>query len=216
MKHNIDQILEKYWEGESSVEDENTLKRYFTSDQIDMAHEPFKDLFGWMVEFEKIANTVTLDIDALLDKYWEGETSVKEEEMIQAYFKSKNIAESHLPFAALFEYFDEQSQVKYQELPSKHIIETQPATKVTQLNIKKWLYAAAAATVLVLGSIFVVNNLKQEKHSQQFANINEIEDPEEALRVTKEALALVSKKFRKSQQSVQQNMGALEKASIFK
>ena len=156
-------------------------------------------------------------MDILLEKYWEGETTIKEEAVLKAYFKSEQIADQHQEFAPLFAFFDNQAQITYSENSVKDI-NTKPTTgpKVIQLKVKKWIYAAAAASVLVIGAMFVVNNLNPEPATTKYANIQEIEDPEEALRVTKEALALVSKKFRKSQQSVKENMGALEKASIFK
>ena len=45
MKHNIDHVLDKYWAGESSIEDENILKEYFSKDDIQENHQPFKELF---------------------------------------------------------------------------------------------------------------------------------------------------------------------------
>lgn len=217
MKHNIDLLLAKYWEGETSVEDENQLKVYFQGCDIASEHIPYQELFQWMsYSANQSCNAIT-DMDILLEKYWEGETTIKEEAVLKAYFKSEQIADQHQEFAPLFAFFDNQAQITYSENSVKDI-KTKPTTgtKVIQLKVKKWIYAAAAASVLVIGAMFVVNNLNPEPATTKYANIQEIEDPEEALRVTKEALALVSKKFRKSQQSVKENMGALEKASIFK
>lgn len=217
MKHNIDHLLERYWEGETSVEDENLLKAYFNGENIDSAHAPYQDLFSWMNVSANVVCPVSCDINELLEKYWEGETTIKEENVLKSYFKSGQVAENHQPFTEMFAFFDLQSQITYSESEGREKqLDGKTDTKVIQLQIRRWLSIVAAALVLVIGAVFVVNNLKQETHTQQFANINEIEDPEEALRVTKEALALVSKKFRKSQESVRQNMGALEKASIFK
>lgn len=215
MKHNIDLLLEKYWEGTSTLEDENQLKTYFLQENIDETHIPYKDLFGWMGQASQVQSPLEVDMNLLLDKYWEGNTSLKEESLLKAYFNSGQIAENHQQFAEMFAFFDHEAQITYQ---GSNIIEPNAPTevKVMRLNIKKWIYAAAAASVLVIGAIFVVNNMKPESNTNKYANIHEIEDPEEALRVTKEALALVSKKFRKSQLSVRENMGALEKASLFK
>ena len=43
MKHNIDHILNKYWEGGSTLDEEMELKVYFRGNNIDAAHEPYKD-----------------------------------------------------------------------------------------------------------------------------------------------------------------------------
>ncbi len=44
--NNIDNILEKYFEGISSVEDEKALKKYFQSGNIQPQHEMYKPLFA--------------------------------------------------------------------------------------------------------------------------------------------------------------------------
>ncbi len=43
---NIDNILEKYFEGISSAEDEKALKKYFQSGNIQPQHEMYKPLFA--------------------------------------------------------------------------------------------------------------------------------------------------------------------------
>ena len=85
------------------------------------------------------------------------------------------------------------------------------------MSIKKYIYAAAAIFVLAIGSIIVVKNLNNnDQPKETYSQVQEIEDPEEALRVTKQALALLSKKLNSSTKTVKENMGSLEKASIFK
>lgn len=44
--NNIDNILEKYFEGISSAEDEKALKKYFQSGNIQPQHEMYKPLFA--------------------------------------------------------------------------------------------------------------------------------------------------------------------------
>jgi hypothetical protein len=212
MKHNIDLLLEKYWEGNTSLEEEMDLKMYFQGQDIAEDHKVFLEYFDWTKESSQVTSP-EIDIDSILEKYWEGETDLKEEALLQAYFNSGQVTEEHKTFAPLFGFFKEQAEVVYE--PSK--VETpEKESNVRSINIKKILYAAAAVSVLVLGSVFVFKNLQSEAEQNKYTNIQEIEDPEEALRVTKEALALVSKKFRKSQESVTKNMGVIEKVSLFK
>lgn len=217
MKHNINALLDKYWEGESSTEDDQILKSYFQSEDISDDHFPFRDLFAWIDDTSAVTSPISTDIDSLLDKYWEGESSPKEEALLKAYFSSGHVAEDYKAFIDLFAYFDNQSQVQYKpQTTEKHKDNVQSGARIVKMSIHKWIYAVAAATVLVLGAIFVMNNMNPEKQNTLYSNVQEIEDPEEALRVTKEALALVSTKFRKSQESIKQNISALEKAAIFK
>jgi hypothetical protein len=212
MKPDIDQILEKYWEGNTSLEEELILREYFKGDDIAESHLPFKDLFVFFDHQASIQIPIRaeddLDIDALLEKYWEGETSLAEESKLRHYFSIGPVASDHIPFAELFNYYSEQKDIKYPEV-LRHLVHK-------SFSIKRVVFAAAAVFALVIGALTVMNNLKTEPTTNRSAMVNEIQDPEEAMRVTIEALALVSSKFRESQQSVRQNIGALEKASIFK
>ena len=42
----MNELLEKYWEGTTSIEEELQLKRYFASANIDAAHEVYKPIFS--------------------------------------------------------------------------------------------------------------------------------------------------------------------------
>ena len=218
MKPDLNILIEKYWEGETSIEEEHDLKAYFRAGDVSDEHLPFVDLFGWMDDQASVKMDVSLDMDEMLNKYWEGETTLREEEMIKAYFKSGNVAENHREYSDLFQYFDEQKNVVFHE---NHKVTSQKTSntdeKVTKIfSIRKVLFAVAAVSVLVFSAINVFQIINDNSHKQQTAEIIEIEDPEEALRVTREALALVSTKFRESQETVRKNMEPLEKAAIFK
>ncbi|NND04814.1 MAG: hypothetical protein HKN87_00420 [Saprospiraceae bacterium] len=44
---NIKILLDKYWAGESSMEEERSLKEYFSNDQVDPAFEAIRPLFAF-------------------------------------------------------------------------------------------------------------------------------------------------------------------------
>lgn len=216
MKHNIDHVLDKYWAGESSIEDENILKEYFSKDDIQENHQPFKELFVFFNEqakIEYINDDRGVDYSGLLEKYFDGETSDREELILRDYFRSKMIRDEHKLYTELFEYFDAQRNVTY-TVVGNETNDFKP--KVKYLHLRRIIYTVAAASVLLFGAVTVMKEFNPDPIKNQAAMVNEIEDPEEALRVTKEALALVSKKFRASQQTVRENMGSLERAAIFK
>ena len=111
MKHNIDHVLDKYWAGESSIEDENILKEYFSNNDIQENHLPFKELFVFFNEQGKIEyrkDDIGVDYSDLLEKYFDGETSDREELILRDYFRSKMIRDEHKLYTELFEYFDAQ------------------------------------------------------------------------------------------------------------
>ncbi|MDK2969045.1 MAG: hypothetical protein PWQ65_148, partial [Bacteroidota bacterium] len=46
----------------------------------------------------------TKEINALLVKYWKGETSLKEEDSLTKYFTGRDVADELKPYTALFQY----------------------------------------------------------------------------------------------------------------
>ena len=58
-KKYINQLLDKYWAGESTLEDEKYLATYFDSGQVDEAFKPFKPLFDYF-DHER---QVTVDLE---------------------------------------------------------------------------------------------------------------------------------------------------------
>lgn len=153
------------------------------------------------------------NIQELLDKYWEGETSIEQELVLQKYFSSDQIEEAHLPYADLFGFFSQQRGITY----------TQPdltnETKVVQLKTHGFfLYftKAAAVLVLALGALLVFNWYKSEIVQRPSLVTYEIEDPDEAYLYTMQALAMVSNTLNESTAPVESHLKVLEKVAIFK
>ena len=116
------------------------------------------------------------DIDKLIEKYNNAETTLKEEAQLKAYFASDNVAPHLEHYKSMFQYFSVSKQEQY--------------TKDVPLNTKKtrlyqWISVAAVA-VLMLG--FMVPKLFGP-------TAEEIQQREEALLVynqTIEAFNLIS------------------------
>ena len=110
---NINQILEKYWNAEASLQEEAELRSYFSSDDVAPDHEQFKDLFTFFstsrlqstdLDVEEILTNL-FDIDSLLEKYWNAETSLDEEAQLKEYFSGDTIAAEHIQFKDLFTFY---------------------------------------------------------------------------------------------------------------
>ena len=52
---NIQTLLEKYFEGNTSLAEERQLKAYFQQKEIDPAFEAYRTLFGWQVEEQSVS-----------------------------------------------------------------------------------------------------------------------------------------------------------------
>lgn len=63
MIDNIDDILTKYWAGESAVEEEDQLHAYFQSDNIKPEHQEYTPLFSFFNDQKAIAFEGELDLE---------------------------------------------------------------------------------------------------------------------------------------------------------
>jgi len=211
MKPDIDILLNKYWEAETSVEEEAILKSYFNSEEIADQYVVYKPVFQ---AFNMMSNTTYFDsrtIDSLLEKYWQGETTLKEDKVLRAYFASDTISEGHKGFKDYFDYLNWNQNIKFSSDPN--ILAEKPKTKETRvISIKKWTYAVAAVFVLGLSSLFVFNQIVNTETKNSL--VHEIDDPEEAYRVTMQALAMLSYKYQKSENVFKENIIHLNAANI--
>lgn len=83
------------------------------------------------------------DIDNILEKYFEGETSLEEERLLKSYFQSKDIASEHLIYAPIFQHLsNEQTEIAEQPKPK------------AKKRLPLWLSVAACAAILI--GIFLV------------------------------------------------------------
>jgi hypothetical protein len=154
------------------------------------------------------------DINKLIEKYWEAETTIEEEEVLKTYFNSDHVAKEHLDFAPLFSYYKAQLQLKYDMPLDLQTTEIQDS-KVVQISTwKKYMYAVASIFVLGLGSIYFFKNISESDVENNL--VREIEDPEEALALTLKALAMVSKNLKTGTDHVESGMQNVNKANIFK
>lgn len=132
-------------------------------------------------------------IEDILEKYFQGETTIAEEKELKEYFSSPNVAQHLEQYKPMFGYF---SQVKQQK--STHEIPLQ-----TKKRNVAWLSIAASVVVLLsIGTYFYVS----EKNTAPVVAQSELgtyDDPEEALKATQKALALLSNNVNVGIESVQ-------------
>lgn len=72
--HKINQWLEKYWDAETTLQEERALKAYFNSDEIHAEHEPFKAMFQYFGEEKELG----ISLEKALAKLPTNETSIPE------------------------------------------------------------------------------------------------------------------------------------------
>ena len=132
-------------------------------------------------------------IEIILEKYFQGESTIAEEKELKDYFSSSNVAQHLKQYQPLFGYF---SQVKEQK-------STQEMTLQTKKRNVAWLSIAASAVVLLgIGTYFYVGEKDTAPVVAQ-SELGTYDDPEEALAATQKALALLSNNVNVGIESVQ-------------
>lgn len=235
MIKNIEHIITKFWAGETSLEEEQQLQSYLNSENVDLAHRELVPLFEFYnqgkeatykgeLTFSSMQQKAKSKADRLLEKYFQGETTLAEEEQLKFYFSGDDIDSKHSEYASLFQFFSEQENVKSRKaldmsfLDKKEetiIREFTPATKELKSKPKtRRLFpriAVAAASFLVL-TMFSLNYFDQTSGTNQ--DLAEAE-AQEALETTMEALAYLGHNYDKGADPMK-HMKQLEKTNIFK
>jgi predicted ribosomally synthesized peptide with SipW-like signal peptide len=118
-------------------------------------------------------------MEALLEKYFEGETSIAEDNELKDYFSSSNVAPHLEQYRPLFGYFTEAKGQKFtNELPL-----------VSKKRKVAWLSIAASVVVLIGVGTYTYFNANTVKENKELGTYN---DPREALEATQKALAMLS------------------------
>lgn len=84
------------------------------------------------------------DIQALLDRYWEGETTLEEERILKAYFGSGEVDERLHAIAPLFQALREEQNIQYAKTRTAPL-------KPVMFNWQRLAVAASAALLLSAG-----------------------------------------------------------------
>ncbi|MDE1206843.1 hypothetical protein [Tenacibaculum larymnensis] len=105
------------------------------------------------------------NIEKLLEKYLDAETTLQEEKMLQEYFTSNNVAPHLQEYSMMFGYFKQ----------SKDETFTQTIQLKPEKTKKNWKWLSVAASVVLLFSVFIGNEEYQKyQQRKQFAQIKEV------------------------------------------
>jgi hypothetical protein len=138
-------------------------------------------------------------IEQLLEKYWNCETSLEEEQYLREYFRSQ-VPESMKEVAVVFQYFDKQQkqQVNSQDFDAavkEKIKQHRPAGKI--VNMFSSYGRIAAGLLVVVAATYFVRQEVRKAYPPEVADT--YSDPRLALEETKKALMMISKGFNKAQ-----------------
>lgn len=131
-------------------------------------------------------------IELLLQKYFEAETSIAEENELKDYFSSSDVAQHLQQYQSLFGHF---TKAKEEQFTATIPLKTKQRKYVT------WLSIAATVTILLgVGSFLYMNN--QQNAIVASSEYGTYDSPEKALKETQKALALLSQNVNTGIESV--------------
>jgi hypothetical protein len=140
-------------------------------------------------------------IRQLLDRYFEGETSLQEEQQLRRAFQKENLPVDLQPFRPLFQYFEHERESRLDQSFEDRLleqIEEAPSAKIRRLPMRIWAVRIAAAVALALG-VFWLYQPNAYKEQQEVASIDwskyEVDNPEQAFKITQSALLQASQEL---------------------
>lgn len=137
------------------------------------------------------------DIAQLVEKYWQGETDLSEEQVLKEYFRANksNLPDELKETASLFAYYDEET---WQHAPLDNFSVTGkrriPRKKYFPVLNPYWEYAALL--LLLLGSIWLFY-ASPAKHPARPEIQDTYDDPREAMIATQKALEILANNLNK-------------------
>ena len=138
-------------------------------------------------------------IEDLLQKYWNAETSLEEEQVLRQFFSSEQVPENLNDTANLFRYFEAQKKmgvndVSFEADLKKKLSQTRPAGKM--ISMTQLARIAAGLLVVVAATFFIRQEVRKAYPDEPEDTYT---DPKVAFEETKKALMMISKSFNKAQ-----------------
>jgi hypothetical protein len=134
-------------------------------------------------------------IDELLNKYWNCETSLEEEQELRQYFRGSQVPEQWKETASLFRYFEESKKKSLDDQPfDPRLLEkitVQQKGKGARLLYNSMRIAAGIAVLMI--AVWFVR--KEVRNSTPQEIVDTYDDPKLAFEETKKALMMISKSF---------------------
>jgi hypothetical protein len=133
-------------------------------------------------------------LEELLQRYWECETSLDEEQELRDYFCTEPVPEQWKEASTLFHYFEKQRQLAVKGNFEESVVSKIKAPKGRMMTLVQISLRIAAGVAVVLAAIFFVRQ-EIRKDSTEMVFEDTYDDPQKALEETKKALLMISKGF---------------------
>lgn len=160
------------------------------------------------------------NIHQLLEKYWKGESSLKEEHEIKDFLAAPENNDHEDQF--FFEALRHESEIKSSLNEDSFLKLLNEESNEAKVFSFRPLMKYAAILILPIALVFSFKMLKMTEAEQSYASIdintqtNDVNSPEEAYEITMQALMFASSKMKKAEHQVKTKLPLLNKTKILK
>ncbi len=138
-------------------------------------------------------------IEALLEKYWNADTTLEEEEQLKEYFAGANVPDNMQSAAALFRFFDDEKNKSlgenFETAVTKELRKRREGKVISMVSFRNVTRIAAGIVVVVAATYFIRNEIRKS-YPQELQDT--YSDPQMAFEETKKALMMISNSFGKA------------------
>ena len=140
-------------------------------------------------------------LQQLLQKYWEGETTLEEEQSLKDYFQSNEVSDELRDVAAMFQYFNQAKKNNLNDITFDRTLIDKVSAKTNEGRARNLVFnsmrIAAGVVVVIAATWFIRNEIRQSTPQEV---IDTYDDPKLAFEETKKALMMISKSFGTAQE----------------
>jgi lipase chaperone LimK len=135
-------------------------------------------------------------INGLLQKYWNTETSLEEEQLLRDYFSKEKVPEGLTEAAELFQYFESQKKMGVEDSSFEKTIRSKTGARGNVISMVQIARIAAGLLVVAAATFFIREEVRKAYPDEPEDTYS---DPKVAFEETKKALMMISNSFGKAQ-----------------
>ena len=153
----------------------------------------------------------------LIEKYFDGKTSLEEEAQLRAYFNGKNVDEHLRQYQPLFCFFEnEKERCVSEDFEERFFKKTDRQAKIVSMkNWRRKLIQIAAAAAVLFGAFVLLQPPPPATHANIDWSAYEITDEQIAVQQTIDALKLLSAKLNKGKNQTVDNITKAKPATKY-
>jgi hypothetical protein len=139
------------------------------------------------------------EVERLLEKYWQTETTLEEEQKLRAFFAAGNVPPALKGAADLFLYFQAESskglEQNFEGAVTKQLKTRQGGKLITMIGLGNMARIAAGIAVVVAATFLIRQEIRKNYPKEMQDTYT---DPQLAFEETKRALQMISNSFGKA------------------